>query len=103
MLGLGRAEAPDGRLSLPPGSALQGGTPFRAVRTYPFPRCPGPAGVEALMYRGGYPPPPRASAGGGLAALVAITARVWLVAPHAQALRPQVQAARSILAGNLPG
>src|SRR5215217_2159280 len=52
----------------------------------------------------GYPPPPprAASAGGGLATLLAITVLVFLVAPHAKALRPQVQAARAILAGNLP-
>jgi hypothetical protein len=58
----------------------------------------------------GYPPPPppgwgyrppRASAGGGLAALVAITVLVFLTAPHAHHLRPQVKAARG-LAGNLP-
>jgi cell wall-associated NlpC family hydrolase len=57
------------------------------------------------MMRGWYgppPPPPRASAGGSLATLVAITTLVALAAPHAQALRPQVQAARAILAGNLP-
>jgi hypothetical protein len=51
----------------------------------------------------GYPPPPRpVSPAGGLAVLVAITALVWLVAPHAHHLRPQVQAARAILAGDLP-
>jgi peptidoglycan DL-endopeptidase CwlO len=50
-----------------------------------------------------YSPPLRsASPGGGLAALVAITALVFLVAPHAHHLRPQVEAARAILAGNLP-
>jgi hypothetical protein len=59
----------------------------------------------------GYPPPPppgwshrppRASAGGGLAVLVAITVLAFLAAPHAHHLRPQVQAARAILAGNFP-
>jgi peptidoglycan DL-endopeptidase CwlO len=48
-----------------------------------------------------YPPPPRrASAGGGLAALLAVTVLAALAAPHAHALRPQVQAVRSVLAGN---
>jgi cell wall-associated NlpC family hydrolase len=51
----------------------------------------------------GFPPPPRpVSPGGGLAALVAVTVLAALAAPHAHALRPQVQAARAILAGNLP-
>jgi hypothetical protein len=52
---------------------------------------------------GGPPPPPRrTSAGGSLATLVAITAAIWLVAPHAHHLRPTVDTARAILAGNLP-
>jgi murein DD-endopeptidase MepM/ murein hydrolase activator NlpD len=49
------------------------------------------------------PPPPRAaSVGGGLATLLAITVLVFLAAPHAKALRPQVQAGRAILAGDFP-
>jgi murein DD-endopeptidase MepM/ murein hydrolase activator NlpD len=52
----------------------------------------------------GFPPPPRpASPGGGLATLLSITVLVALAAPHAKVLRPQVQAAQAILAGNLPG
>jgi murein DD-endopeptidase MepM/ murein hydrolase activator NlpD len=52
----------------------------------------------------GYPPPPprAASVGGGLATLLAITVLVFLAAPHAKALRPQVQAGRAILAGDFP-
>jgi hypothetical protein len=54
-------------------------------------------------YPSPYPPPPRpVSPGGGLAALLAITLLAFLVAPHAHHLRPQVQAARAILSGNLP-
>jgi hypothetical protein len=49
-----------------------------------------------------YPPPTRPSAGGGLAVLVAVTALAALAAPHAHVLRPQVQAVRSVLAGDLP-
>jgi peptidoglycan DL-endopeptidase CwlO len=40
----------------------------------------------------GYPPPPRASAGGGLAVLVAVTVLAALAAPHARALRDQAVA-----------
>jgi cell wall-associated NlpC family hydrolase len=50
----------------------------------------------------GYPPGYPRGRGGGLAALVAITVLVAVVAPHAYRLRPQVDTARAILAGNLP-
>jgi NlpC/P60 family len=53
------------------------------------------------MHPYAYPPPPRR--GGGLVALVAVAVLVFLAAPHAHALRPQVQAVRGVLAGGLPG
>jgi hypothetical protein len=56
---------------------------------------------ERPMHPYAYPPPPRR--GGGLVALVAVTVLVFLAAPHAHALRPQVQAVRGVLAGGLPG
>jgi NlpC/P60 family len=51
-----------------------------------------------------YPPPPLRGPGrgGGVGALIAITLLVFLAAPHAHHLRPQVAVLRGLLAGDLP-